>query len=114
MTSSWRDGQSFSWQCIGPYIPFVAMTAAYLGLRYALFGQAVREGQLSAAGFSYFGRLVVRHLSSVVAGIRQLRLWPSWRLLMMTAVFWIVGNELHRNDGGRFIGAMSFFGPSGG
>ena len=42
-----------SWSWVRPYVPFVAMTAAYLWLRYALFGQVIREGQLSAEGMSY-------------------------------------------------------------
>jgi hypothetical protein len=102
-----------SLQCIRPYIPFVTLTAAYLCLRYVLFGQAVREAQLSAAGFSYFGRVVVRHLSSVVAGDPAASAVAVLAfLLMATAVFWTIGDDLHQNDGGRFIGALLFFGPA--
>jgi hypothetical protein len=102
-----------SWQWGRPYVPFVAMTAAYLWLRYALFGQVVREGQLSAEGLSYFGRLALRHLSSVVAGDPAVP--PATvvaALLVMTAVLWILGSDQHRKDGGRFVGTLLFFGPA--
>ncbi len=107
-----RRPVQLSWQWIRPYLAFVAMTIAYLSLRYVLFGQAIRERQLSVEGFSYFGRLVVRHVSSVVAGDPGVSpIAVSAVLLVIAALLWIVGSEQHRNDGGRFVGTLLFFGP---
>jgi hypothetical protein len=50
------------------YVPFVALTAGYLWLRYLLFGQVAREGSLGADALASFGMLVERHLVHVVTG----------------------------------------------
>ena len=49
-----------SWSWLAPYVPFVALTIAYLSLRYALFGEIAREGHLTADGLGlsriFFGK----------------------------------------------------------
>ena len=39
-----------SWAWLRPYVPFALLTAAYLLLRYALFGEVARESLLTPAG----------------------------------------------------------------
>jgi hypothetical protein len=56
------------WPRIRTYLPFAAMTLAYLALRFLLFGQVVRESSLDAAGMGNLGRLLARHFAHVVAG----------------------------------------------
>jgi hypothetical protein len=56
------------WRAIGAYMPFVVLTLGYLWLRYVLFGEVAREGQLGGAMLAAFVRLVDRHLAHVVSG----------------------------------------------
>ena len=56
-----------SWAWL-PYVPFALLTLAYLALRYVLFGEVAREGQLTASGLEYFGTLVIRHLQRMAFG----------------------------------------------
>jgi hypothetical protein len=57
-----------SWAWLRPYVPFVLMTLAYLGLRFVLFGEVAREGQLAQTTLEELLRLNWRHLAHVVAG----------------------------------------------
>jgi hypothetical protein len=57
-----------SWAWLRPYLPFAALTIAYLALRYVLLGEVARESQLSLSGLEYFGTLVIRHLGRMVFG----------------------------------------------
>ena len=56
------------WARLRTYLPFIAMTGAYLALRYLLFGQVVRESALNAEGMRYFVQLLQHHLAHVVVG----------------------------------------------
>jgi hypothetical protein len=49
-------------------VPFTVMTAAYLYLRYALFGEVAREGTLNARGLHDFQTIVLRPIRHVVIG----------------------------------------------
>ena len=46
-----------SWSWLAPYGPFAALTVAYLLLRYMLFGEVAREGQLTAEGLAVVANL---------------------------------------------------------
>ena len=46
-----------SWSWLAPYVPFAALTIAYLLLRYVLFGEVAREGQLTADGLGRLANL---------------------------------------------------------
>jgi hypothetical protein len=48
-----------TWAYVRPYVPFVAVTVLYLGLRYYLFGNAVLENVMAA------DRLVVALVKTV-------------------------------------------------
>ena len=41
-----------TWRYFAPYVPFVALTLAYLGLRYYLFGNMVRENVVAPSAFA--------------------------------------------------------------
>jgi hypothetical protein len=47
----------WSWSFARPYVPYLTATVLYLGLRYALFGNAVREQSVTAWTFVSFGLL---------------------------------------------------------
>ena len=36
-----------TWRALAPYLPYVALTAAYMALRWALFGEVAREGMMT-------------------------------------------------------------------
>lgn len=57
-----------SWAWLRPYIPFVLLTAGFLGLRYLVLGEVLRESQLSSARIAEFGNVATRHLQRIVFG----------------------------------------------
>ncbi len=93
-----------SWSWLRPYLPFAALTAGYLGLRYALFGEVARESMLTATRFELFlGDLSV-HLRRMVVGEAGLRIagLTVATCLGMGAV--VVGAiALRLGEGGRAI-----------
>ena len=63
-----------SWAWLRPYMPFVLLTAGYLALRYALFGEVAREGRLNAEGINIFLLDLSIHLRRMVFGEPGLKL----------------------------------------
>ena len=57
-----------SWAWLRPYAPFVLLTAGYLLLRYAVFGQVARESMLGTARMDLFIQDVSTHLRRMVFG----------------------------------------------
>ncbi len=55
-----------TWAWIRPYVPFALMTAGFLGLRYLILGEVLRESQLSSQRFAEFGGILSRHLHRMV------------------------------------------------
>ena len=74
---------------IRPYVPFAAMTAAYLWLRYLLFGQVAREGALNARALEDFGVLLGRHTRHVVAGDMNAPAVVVWLALAAVVAVWL-------------------------
>ncbi len=74
---------------IRPYVPFAAMTAAYLWLRYLLFGQVAREGALNARALEDFGVLLGRHTRHVVAGDMNAPAIVVWLALTAVVAVWL-------------------------
>ena len=74
---------------VRPYVPFALMTAAYLWLRYLLFGQVAREGALNARGLEDFGFLLDRHVKHVVAGDFNASAIVVWLFLAGVVVVWL-------------------------
>ena len=57
-----------TWDWLRPYIPFVLLTAGFLGLRYLVLGEVLRESQLSSARIAAFGDLAARHVQRIAFG----------------------------------------------
>ena len=101
-----------SWSWARPYVPYVLMTAAYLWLRYALFGQVAREGQLNSEGIRYFFVLVERHLARVVTGDAGAHAAVTWGPLMaIVVVTWRLARDLNAEARKRLARLLLFFGP---
>jgi len=91
---------------VSPYVPFALMTAAYLWVRYALFGQVAREGSLGPGALVNFAALVERHLAHVVTGngdanASSIVMWLALVALAIAA-FGVARDRL---------GALLYFGP---
>ncbi len=100
---------------IRPYVPFAAMTAGYLWLRYLLFGQVAREGALNARAVEDFGVLLGRHTRHVVAGDMNAPAMIVWLALAVVVAVWLAtrgGSRLDPAsepvDSGR---RLLYFGP---
>jgi hypothetical protein len=74
---------------VAPYVPFAAMTAGYLYLRYLLFGQVAREGALNAHALELFRWLFNRHLNHVITGVLDGPQWLVWAALAAMALVWV-------------------------
>lgn len=75
-----------SWRWLRPYVPFLVMTAGFLGLRYLTVGTVVRESQLNAESLRIFSDIVVRHTARVVAGhASEPRSWEWIGLIAIVA-----------------------------
>jgi hypothetical protein len=59
---------SISWEWLRPYVAFALMTAGFLALRYALFGEVARESTLSAERVRLFLTDLSTHLRRMVFG----------------------------------------------
>jgi hypothetical protein len=57
-----------SWPWLRDYVPFALLTVGYLMLRYALFGQVLREGGVTAQTLVSFSILQTRHVQKLVFG----------------------------------------------
>lgn len=95
-----------------PYVPYVLMTVGYMWLRYVLFGQVAREGQLNAEGLRYFFVLLQRHLSRVITGDADANALVAWGVLVaaLGAVWWLARDRSAREL--QHLGRLLlFFGP---
>ena len=113
---------------IRPYLPFGVMTAAYLWLRYILFGQVAREGALNARGLEDFRFLLDRHFRHVVAGDFDAPAIVAWLAVAVVVAVWIWTRGRAHLKGGPIAtsrglprakltgteGACFISGPSGG
>jgi hypothetical protein len=101
-----------SWSWLAPYVPFAALTVAYLLLRYVLFGEAVREGQLTADGLGLSRIFVGKHFQRMFFGGEVAR-YPAGYIaaLLVTAGAWLLmrgGDAASRERG---PGVVLYFGP---
>jgi hypothetical protein len=74
---------------LAAYLPFAALTAGYLALRYALFGQVAREEQLRADTLPGFAGMAARQLADVIVGRRDgeaLLVWSAVALACALAL----------------------------
>lgn len=94
----------------GAYIPFVVMTLAYLGLRFALFGQVAREDQLTGQGLKGFINLFDRHLARVVIGDVDGSRIVLWLVIATVAVIWGIARR-DSSSSPRLADVLLFAGP---
>ena len=97
---------------LAPYVPFVVLTAGYLLLRYVVFGQVVREGQLTADGLALSRIFVGKHFQRMFFGGEVAR-YPGGYIaaLLATAGVWLLvrmGGTASRHRG---AGVVFYFGP---
>lgn len=119
-----------SWGGIRPYLPFCALTGGYLALRYVLFGQAAREGEVSSETLLGFGQLQLAHLWMLLTGMSLPRgyqpgprdglaglLLAAAGLLLVALTLLAVGwaRRAHRRApeaaSPRALAALVYFGP---
>ena len=63
-----RRPVQWSWTWLRPYVPFVLLTAGYLLLRYAVFGEMARESMLTLARLELVGQDLSTHLRRMIFG----------------------------------------------
>ena len=80
-----------SWSWLAPYVPFAALTVAYLLLRYVLFGEVAREGHLTADGLAVTRIFVGKHFQRMFFGGEVSR-YPSGYIaaILLTAGAWFL------------------------
>ena len=88
------------------------MTAAYLWLRYRLFGQVAREGSLNARGLEDFRILLGRHIRHVVAGDLNASAIVVWIALALVVAVWLATRDpADRSGSGGYGRRLLYFGP---
>ena len=100
-----------SWSWLAPYVPFAALTMAYLILRYVVFGEVAREGQLTAAGLGATRIFVGKHFQRMFFGGEVSRYPFGYisAIAVTTGVWFLV-----RSSGAasvRYAQSTVFFGP---
>ena len=80
-----------SWSWLAPYVPCVALTVAYLLLRYVLFGEVAREGQLTADELRLSRIFVGKPFQRMFFGGEVAR-WPGGYIaaILLTTVAWFL------------------------
>ena len=80
-----------SWSWLAPYVPYAVLTVAYLLLRYVLFGEVAREGQLTADGLGLSRIFVGKHFQRMFFGGEVAR-YPFGYIaaLLVTAGVWFL------------------------
>ena len=101
-----------SWSWLAPYVPFAILTIAYLLLRYELFGEVAREGQLTSQGLGLSRIFIGKHFQRMFFGGEVTR-YPGGYIaaVVVTTGMWL----LARTAGGANLrngpGLVLFFGP---
>jgi len=78
-------GASSAW--LRPYVPYAALTAGYLILRYALFGEAARESLLTSERLGFFVEYAGRHLTRIVFGAERIADGAAWAVACAAVAF---------------------------
>jgi hypothetical protein len=86
------------------YLPFAVLTAAYLGLRYVLFGAVVREDTLAGQPDGVVTRILTHHVERLVLGSLTAAKAGGWTLAGAGAA--VVAAGLWRAPGAR--GAFAY------
>ena len=101
-----------SWSWLAPYVPFAALTIAYLVLRYVLFGEVAREGHLTADGLGASRIFVGKHLQRMFFGGEVAR-YPFGYIaaLLVTACTWFLVRSSGAANLRHASSMVLFFGP---
>jgi hypothetical protein len=105
------------WRTSLAYVPFLALTTGYLVLRYLLFGNAVREGQIVGETFVAFALTQATNLQMVATGSHVLRMdgpWPALALIglgVASVAVLLALPSIVRGSTHPWLGAALFFGP---
>ena len=101
-----------SWSWVAPYVPFAVLTAAYLLLRYVLFGEVAREGQLTVDGLGLSRIFVGKHFQRMFFGGEVAR-YPFGYIsaLLIPVAFWLLLRVVGAASRYRGVGVVFYFGP---
>ena len=101
-----------SWSWLAPYIPYAVLTVAYLLLRYELFGQVAREGQLTVGQLGVFRIFVGKHFQRMFFGGEVSR-YPFGYIsaLLVTAGAWFLMRSSVAVTLRNGAALVLFFGP---
>ena len=100
-----------SWSWLAPYVPFAVLTTAYLLLRYLLFGEVVREGQLTVEGLRLSQIFIGKHFQRMFFGGEVAR-YPAGYIaaLLVPAGLWLLLRAAGAATRHR-AGVVPYFGP---
>jgi hypothetical protein len=104
-----RSVRRVTWEWVRPYVPFVALTAGFMLLRYVLFGEVARESALNSQALDLFTQMADRHVRRMIAGT----IVPGALLIaLLTALLVAVGWAALRTRGGRsaIVRRVAYFG----
>lgn len=98
------------------YVPHALLTIGYLALRYALFGEVAREGQLTEARLTVFVNDAGSHLMRVVFGAEtpsDVTLWGVTIAVVLAAIGWTASRVRPASgDGPWWVRPTLYFGPA--
>lgn len=90
------------------HLPFVALTVAYLGLRYVLFGAVVREDTLAAQPMEVLVQMLRHHAERLVLGSLTAARAGGWTIAACGAVIVALGVALSSGSRSRAVRALVF------
>jgi hypothetical protein len=96
---------------VRPYVAYALMTAGYLWLRYALFGQVAREDALNTRGLHDFQVIVFRHIRHVVTGDIDGSQSLVWLALVLVAVAGVTAVLQRPGEARSHARVFLYFGP---
>jgi hypothetical protein len=108
-----RRPLTVTWGWLRPYVPFGVLTAGYLLLRYALFGEFARESALTLTRMSAFMGEVASHAVRVVAGGDTIRSIGGAAIAIAAAAFlaaWLIGTSRAGRKSGATARTALYFG----
>ena len=103
----------WSWAWLRPYAPFILLTAGFLLLRYAVFGQVARENMLTEGQLQLFTQDLSVHLRRMVFGESGLRISTGRAAMIVgvgAALVAAIGTLLASGRATRFARAAIYFG----
>jgi len=102
----------WSWSWLAPYLPFAILTSGYLLLRYALFGEVAREGQLAVIDLGLVRIFVGKHLQRMFFG-GEIARYPAGYIaaVVVTAGVYLLTRGRGNSSRQRESRLVLFFGP---